>query len=79
MDIDRPGEDWIYGPPEHKTAGHEIDKAIPTVCDARDALTPYLSGYGRLSDTPCGERLPGYARWLRQAHFRVASFANSGF
>lgn len=43
MDIDRSGEDWIYRPPEHKTAGYGIDKAIPIVGDAREALTPYLT------------------------------------
>src|SRR6056297_1425887 len=38
-DIDKSGEHWMYRPGDHKTAHHDIEKAVPIVDDARDALT----------------------------------------
>jgi len=45
-DIDRSGKVWMYRPTEHKTAHHDINKAVPILGDAREALTPYLFGDG---------------------------------
>ena len=43
-DIDRRGDVFMYRPPEHKTSGHGITKAVPLVGDTLEAITPYLIG-----------------------------------
>ena len=41
-DIDRSGKVWIYRPEDHKTAHHDVLKAVPILGEARKSLTPFL-------------------------------------
>jgi integrase len=43
IDIDRSGEVWLYRLQTHKTAYQGVDKIVPIVKDAKDALIDYLN------------------------------------
>ena len=62
MDIDRSGEEWFYRPEHHKTEGHGVEKAVPIVGPAREALTPFLL---RAGDAFCFSPKES-AEWYRE-------------
>ncbi|MCS7466114.1 site-specific integrase [Stieleria sp. ICT_E10.1] len=61
-DVDRSGDVWLYRVPVHKTAHHGIEKVIPLLGEAREAVSPFLL---RDAETPCFSPAES-AQWFRE-------------